>query len=259
MNLDETVGVNWVVATMFVHGRLLLVVQFCTISTSNTAFNNSVTLVELELDVTIDVALGEGKGVSQELALGREVLTIVEDTAKGEGDVLVTESTKLTIKSQAFKIDVGSTEDSATGGFVAAAGLDTDESRFNNINTANTISASNSVEISEEFNGLSDSSAIVVVDNLDGNTLLESDGDTLGSVGSVFGIDGQFPHILGGSCVWVFKDTSLVRDVEQVLIGRPRLSSGLDNGNALLSSISQEITTTLEAFKEFYTARNGLF
>lgn len=250
MNLDETVGILGVVTALLIHGGLLHVVELGTITTSDTALNDSVALVKLQLDITSDVALGESDRLVEELTLGREVLTVVEGTRVGNSDVGVTESTELTVQSQTLEILVGVTEDGTTGSFIAATRLDANETRLDNVDTANTVATSDGVEVSEQSNGLRDLSVVVVVHNLDGDTLLERDGDTLGGVGSILGVDGQLPHVLGGSNVGVLKDTSLVRDVEQVLIGRPRLGGGLDDRDALLGGERKKILAASEALKE---------
>lgn len=252
VDLDETIGVLGVVAALLIHGGFAHIVQLGTVAAGNTAFNDGVTLVELELDITGNVALGEGNGLVQELALGREVLTVVQGTRVGDSDVLVTQGTELAIKSETFQILVSSAKDGATGSFVATAGFDTNEAGLDNVDTTNTVATSDSVEVGEKGNRFSDLGVVVVVHNLDGNTLFEGDGDAFGSVGSILRINSELPHILGRSDIGVLKDTSLVRDVEQVFVSGPGLGSSLDNRNALLGGVSQQIRATGETLKEDY-------
>lgn len=121
-----------------------------------------------------------------------------------------------------------------------------------NIDTANTVAAGNGVGSQEELNGVGDSLllALLGVLQLDGNTLLEGEGEVLGLVGGGERVLGQLPHIGGRSDVGVLQDTGLVGAVSQVLIHGPGLGLGGGYGDAFLGSVGEEIVTADEALVE---------
>ena len=72
-----------------------------------------------------------------------------------------------------------------------------------------------------------------------GQALEEGNGDVIRRRwGGGYG-GGQLPHVVGRSGVRVLEDARLVRNVEQVLIGRPGLRSRLEDRHALLLSVLQ--------------------
>lgn len=146
-----------------------------------------------------------------------------------------------------------------TGGLVAATRLDTDETVLDDINTSNTVAAGNSVGSEEDVNGVGDGLllALLGVLELDGDTLLEVDGEVLGLVRSGQGVRRQLPHVGRGSSIGILQNTSLVRAVGQVLIHAPGLGLGGGDGDALLGGIGKEIVTTGEALIEDGVAPRG--
>lgn len=82
------------------------------------------------------------------------------------------------------------------GGIVAATALEADETVLNDINTTDTVVVANLVEELEKLEAVGDL-LLVLGHNLDGNTLLEVDGELIGLVRGVKGVDsaasrGQF-------------------------------------------------------------------
>lgn len=143
---------------------------------------------------------------------------------------------------------MGKASNGEAGSIVAATGLETDEAVLNDIDTANTVVVTNLVEELEEFNR---TSGLLAIDNdLDGDTLLKDDGELLGSVGGVLGVNSAGPELLGGSVVGILKNASLVAAVDKVVIHGPRGLGGRGDGDVLVGGVLQEILTTLEASTE---------
>ena len=114
------------------------------------------------------------------------------------------------------------------------------------------MATSNGVGSQEEINGVGAGLLLAVLGELqlDRNTLLKVNGEVLRLVGSSQRVHGELPHVSGRSGVRVLQDTGLVRAVGQVLIHAPGLGLGGGNGNALLSSVGQEVVTASEALVE---------
>lgn len=100
---------------------------------------------------------------------------------------------------------MGGAQAGETGGLVTAAGLDADETVLDDIDTANTVTAGNSVSGEEELDGVCNSLllASLSVLELDGDTLLEVESEVLGLIGGGQGVLGQLPHIGGRSGIGV--------------------------------------------------------
>jgi len=147
---------------------------------------------------------------------------------------------------------VGSAEDGGSGRLVAAAGLDTNEPVLDDVDTADTVLAAKGVEGEENLDAVSVLLVIVGDDDPGGETTLEFDGDALGSLGSILGSGGQLPHICRRGGVGVLEDAGLVGDVEQVLISRPGLGGGLDDGDVLLGGILEKGLATREPVVELW-------
>jgi hypothetical protein len=144
---------------------------------------------------------------------------------------------------------VSGAEHGKTRGLVAAAGLEADETVLNDVDTADTVLAGNGVGSEEELDGLGDALAVLVVE-LDGETLLEVDGEVLRGIGCLGGIDGQLPHVLGRSDVGVLEDAGLVAAVCHVLVHAPWLALGAGDRDALLGGVVEKIVAALEAVVE---------
>lgn len=182
---------------------------------------------------------------------------------------LVTDAADLCVHDETLEIKMCETEDSHGGGVVAAAGFEADETVFDNVDTTDAVGETELVERGEELNGVG--VGLFGGDNLDGDALVEVDGDVSGLVGGVHGAVGHGPHVVGRGDVGVLKNacvdmsvalelevdiwqvhTSLVRAVSQVGIHAPRLRLGRRNGNTMLLSIIQQILPSLEPIAELW-------
>lgn len=146
-----------------------------------------------------------------------------------------------------------------TGGLVAATGLDADETVLDDVDTANTVTAGNSVGSKEEVDGVSSDLLLATLGvlELDGDTLLEGKSEVLGLIGSVHGVHGQLPHVGGRSGIGILQNAGLVRAVSKVLIHGPGLGLGGGDGNALLLGVVEQVLTALEALVEDGVAPRG--
>lgn len=167
-----------------------------------------------------------------------------------EGEELVAESTDFTVHDETLEVNVGHSQAGETRSLVAATGLETNEAVLNNVNTADTVTTGNGVDGEEDLGGISLALLAVVVLELDGETLLEGEGEVLGSIGSLGRVDGELPHILRGSDVGVLEDAGLVGAVRKVLVHGPGLALGRCDGDTALLSVVEEILATLEAVVE---------
>ena len=247
VHADEASGALGSKVSDLVHGALALVVELLGVGPA--ADDAEHALVSAAADRTVDALLGGDDAVLEELTLGREVETVVEDLGVVEGGELVTESTDFTVQDETLDVNVSGAKHGKTRGLVAAAGLEADETVFDNVDTADTVPAGNGVGSEEELDGLGDALAVLVVE-LDGETLLEVDGEVLGRIGGLGGVDGQLPHVLGRGDVGVLEDAGLVAAVCHVLVHAPRLALGAGDGDALLGGVVEEVVAALEAVVE---------
>jgi hypothetical protein len=194
--------------------------------------------------LSIDALLGGDNTVLEELTLRREVQTVVEDLGVVECNELITESTDFSVKDKTFSVDVCSAEAGETGGFVASTGLDADESVLDDIDTSNTMSASDGVSLEEELNCISDGLSLCS-NQLIWQALLEHQCEVLRGIWALEGINSQLPHVLRRSNIGVFQDTSLVTAVCQVLVACAA------DGDTGLGGVVEEIVAACEALVEF--------
>lgn len=159
-----------------------------------------------------------GDSGSDEFTLRGKEETVVENLRELGGDKLVSESSDVSVEGQTFEVHVGSSEDGGSGRLVASSRLDTNESVLDNVDSTDTVPPGKSVEGKENVDRVGHNLAVSRKSNLDGETLGELNVNSLGSIGSLLGGNGKLPHVIGGSLVGVLKDTSLVRDVEEVLV-----------------------------------------
>jgi hypothetical protein len=85
----------------------------------------------------------------------------------------------------------------------------------------------------------------------DRKPMFELDFDLIGVARGRLGRLGQLPHIVRRSDVGVLEDTSLIRNVEHVLVRRPWLSSGLTDWNLFLRCVLEQSLTTGESVVKF--------
>lgn len=148
------------------------------------------------------------------------------------------------------------TEDGETGGLVASSGLNPDEPVLDNVDTTNTIPSGNGVGSKEDFHRVCDRLAVLIL-KLDGDTLLEVDGEFFWVGWGIQWVDCKFPHVCWWGHVGILKDTSFIRAVRHVLVHAPWLSLGLGDGDAHLSSVVEKVVTALEAIVEFRNTPRG--
>ena len=247
VHADEASGALGSKVSNLVHGALALVVELLGVGPAANDAEHA--LVGAAADGAVDGLLGGGDAVLEELTLGREVETVVEDLGVVEGGELVTESADFTVENETLDVDVSGAEHGKTGGLVAATGLEADETVLDNVDTADTVPAGNGVGSEEELDGLGDALAVLVLE-LDRETLLEVDSEVLRGVGCLGGVDGQLPHVLGRSDVGVLEDAGLVAAVCHVLVHAPWLALGAGDGDALLGGVVEEVVAALEAVVE---------
>ena len=120
-------------------------------------------------------------------------------------DELVAQVAHLCVHDETLEIEMGEAEDGHGGRVVAAAGLETDETVLDNVDATDAVSETKLVERNEELDRVG--VGLLWGDDLDGNTLLEVDGDVGGFVGSVERGVGHSPHVVGRRHVGVLEDT----------------------------------------------------
>ena len=146
---------------------------------------------------------------------------------------------------------MGNSQNGCARRFVASSRFDTDESILDDIGSTNTVFPAQSVECHEELYTISVLLWFVRHHEFDGKTAFEFNGDAFGSLWGFFGSCSEFPHICRWSGVRILENTSLVRDVEKVLIGRPGLSCSLHDRDSFLLGVSQKSLSAREAIVEF--------
>ena len=246
---DEAGGVGWLEGTDLVHGGLRGIVQL--LGLGGAAEDVEVALVDAAADLSVDVLLGGDDGVGQELALWREVKTVVKDLGVVEGDKLVAESTNLTVEDKTLQILVSGAENGETWGLVASTGLESDETVLHDINTSNTVAAADGVGLKEELKRASDVLALGVLEG-DWDTLLELDGEVLWLIWGGEWVGGELPHIFWWSVVWILKITGLVRAVSGILVHGPWLGLGGRNWDASLSGVLEKVVASGKAVVELW-------
>lgn len=123
-------------------------------------------------------------------------------------------------------------EDGSAGGLVASSGFYSDKSVLDDVNSSDAVLAAQSVESKEDFHRIG--VCFIACHDLDGKTGLEFDGDAFRVGRRILRGCGKLPHISRRSGIGVFKDTSFVRDVEKILVGRPWLGGSLGDRDRLL-------------------------
>lgn len=201
--------------------------------------------------MSVDVLLRGDDRVGQELALRGEVEAVVQDLGVVEGDKLVAESTNLTVEDETLEILVSGAEDGKTWGLVASTRLKSNETVLDNINTSDTVTATDGVGLEEELEGIGEGLALGVLKG-DWDTLLELDGEVLWLVWSVEWVGGELPHIFWWSVVWILKITGLVGAVSSVLVHGPWLGLGGGNWDTGLSGVLEKVVAASEAVVELW-------
>lgn len=178
-------------------------------------------------------------------------MAVVQDAAKLDRRELVAQRADVAVEREALEVDVSRTQDRCARRLVAAARLDADEAVLDDVNAPNTVLAPERVQRVEDVDGVG--VRFLAGGDLDGEAGLELDGNALGRGGRVLGSSGQLPHVGGRGGVGVLEDAGLVGDVEHVLIGRPGLRGGLEDGDAAFLGVGEEGLAAGEAVVEFLT------
>lgn len=192
----------------------------------------------------------------------------ITDLGVANGDELVTQSTDFTVHDKTLEVTallandfnhsfcgdshVRSTQKGETRGLVASTRFNTDETVFNNVNTADTVTTGNGVGSQEKLDRVGNSLLLAVLGvlQLHRETLVEVDDEVFRLVGGGERVGRQFPHVSGRSGVGVLQDTGLVRAVGQVLVHTPWLGLGRGDGDTLLGGVVKQGVTASETVVE---------
>jgi hypothetical protein len=235
-------------STDLIHRALTSIVQLLGLRASPK--DNEASLVDSASDLAIDIFLTSDDRLLQELTLRREVQTVVKDLSVVESDELITKSPDLTVKNKTLEIDVCRSEAGQARGLVAATRLETNEAVLNDVDTSNTVSASDSISLQEKLNGICDGLSLAGYQLL-WQTLLEHQSEILWGIWCLQWVHCQFPHIRWSGDIWILQDTSLITAVCQVLIHAPRLALCAADWDSGLLSIVEEIVAAGESVVEF--------
>ena len=155
---------------------------------------------------------------------------------------------------------MGGAQACESGRFVAAAGFESDEAVFDNVDAADAVAASDGVDGEEEVERVGHrfgGAGFVCVDEFGGEAFLEEEGEVFRGVGGAGGVDGQFPHVPRGSGDWVLEDAGFVGAVGEVFVHAPGFGLGGGDGDGLLGGVVEEVVAAGEAGVEFGDAPGG--
>ena len=161
---------------------------------------------------------------------------------------LVTQVAHLSIHDQTLEIQMCKTQDGHRWGVVAAAGLEANEAILDNVDAADAVCEAELVESGKELDRVG--VCFVGGGELDGNALIEVDGDVGRLVGCIEGTVGHGPHVVGRGDIWILEDAGFVAAVGQVGVHAPWLSLGRGYGNVVLLGVVEQILPALEAIAE---------
>jgi hypothetical protein len=215
-------------------------------------FDNHIALVQLQADDAVDSTLTGRDRADDELALGREPVAVVQDPAELDSDKLVSESTDVPIERETLDVHMGNTQDRGRRRLVAAARFDANETVLYNVDTTDTVLASECVESKEDVDRICVLLLLIWNGDFDGKTSFELDRDAFGGRRSIFGGRGELPHVIGRGGIRIFEDTGLIRNMKEIFVGRPGLSSSLLDGDLFLSSVLKKGLATSKAIVEIY-------
>ena len=145
------------------------------------------------------------------------------------------------------------------GRLIAAAGFEADEAVFDNVDAADAVAAGDGVNGEEEVERVGDGfrGALFREHEFGGEALFEEEGEVFGGVRRAGGVDGQFPHVLRGCGVGVFKDAGFIGAVGEVFIHAPGFGLGGGHRDVLLRGVVEEVVAAGEAGVEFRDAPWG--
>lgn len=219
------------------------------------SLDDHVPLEQLQTDDAVHGPLTRRNRARHEFTLGREKVAIVENPRELDRDELVTERTDVTIEGETLDIDVCHAEDGRAGGLVAATGFHADKPVFDDVDPSNAVFPRERVELEEDLDSVG--VRLVGGGDPDGDTGLELDGNVIGCRGGVFDRLGEFPHVYGRGCVWIFEDAGFVGDVKEIFVRGPGFCGGLLDGDVLFGGEREEGLTTGETVVKFLMMERG--
>ena len=235
---DETFGVFLVVdGVLFERGKFRIEEAVGRLA----SHDGDVAFVEFETYIAVDVFLGPVDGGLEHFALGGEPEAVVDHFGVA-GHQLVLEVRFLAVEGDRFDGAVGLEHDRAAGGFVAAAALHADEAVLDQVEAADAVLASQSVELCEQLGG----SHLTAVDRHRVARFV-ADGDVFGLVGGLFGADGPAPHILFRFVHRIFQTSALVGYVQEVRVhGVGGFLAVLLDGDAVGFGVGEQLFAAVE-------------
>lgn len=213
--------------------------------------NNGVSLVELQPHQSINSPLTCRDSTGDELSLWSEEVAVVEDTTKLDCHELVPERSHIPVQGQAFQIHVRHAQDGGTRRLVATAGLDSDKTIFDNIDPADAVLPPERVQRVEDVHGIGVRLFVIRHFDFNGESSFKLDGDALRCLGRIFGSGSKFPHVCRRSDVRVLEDSSLVRNMEKVLISRPGFGGSLGNRDSVFFCVGKKRLSASETVIKF--------
>jgi hypothetical protein len=167
-------------------------------------------------------------------------VTVVQNPAQLDGHELIAESPDVPIERETLDVHVGHSEDGRSWSLITSTGLDTDESVLDDVNPSDTVLTPEGIKGVKHVNGIGVRLVAVRKDSeLDGKALFELDGDLIRGAERIRETRSTSTYRPEVWC-WVLEDTSLIRNVEQVLVRGPWLSSGLSDWNLLLGGVFEQ-------------------
>jgi hypothetical protein len=258
VDTDESIGISGVVvkgitSSLNIHRGKVGVVERLDTFTST---DGHVTLVEFNLDETLNITLGEVERVADQFHLGCEPETVVAQTGEFRGQALG-DALDFTVHGDSLQVHVCGAEKSSSRCLVDTTTLDSNESVLDNVDTPNTVSSGNLVAVKEEFERLFDDGSVGNVGDLDRDTLEELDADNFRSFRGGLGGDSHLEHGFIRRAHGVFEHTTFVGCVEHVLVdGVVGLGLGID-GDFVLCAVSEQVLASLEGLNELGIAPRG--
>ena len=179
-------------------------------------------------------------------------MSVVQNPAQLDRHELIPERSNVPIERKTLDVDVGRPEDGRSWCLITSTRLHTDEPVLDDIDPSDTVLSSEGVQHVEDINRISIRLvALRKHSELDRETLFELDCDLIGGVRRRLGRFGQLPHIVRRRGVGILEDTSLIRNVEHVLVRRPWLCGGLAHWNLFFSCVLKQRLTTSESMVKF--------
>lgn len=258
IDADESLSISRVVVKGFttslnVHGGQISVVQSLGAGSS---LDGTVTLVELDFNLSDHIALGKVERVADKFHLGREPESVVAQAGEFVRHALG-DSLDLTIHANSFQVHVRSSQQGTSRCLVDPTRLDSDETVLDDIDASNSVLSGNGVAVQENIQRIGLDGSVGLVGDLGGGPLDEFDNNGFGSVGGGLGRDGHLEHGVLGTASGIFEASRFVGGVEKIFVDRVvGLGLGID-GDGVFLAVGQQILSSLEGFDEFGVTPRG--